>query len=139
MRWEVAWGIVEAGEAVDNEGRAIWHISLSLRKHLASTWPRQEQKSHLGQFEALFCKFWEEDGEEEDAGDVEGFWKALGGAKDAENVEEVEERLAHVWSMFQSAWITEGLSNLSRTEMVHTTSSKEWGSALMMAMTASSS
>ena len=57
--------------------------------------------------------------------DVEGFWEALGGAEDAENVEEVEERLAHVWSMFWSAWMTEGLSNLSRTEMVHTTSSKE--------------
>jgi hypothetical protein len=50
--------------------------------------------------------------------------EALGGAEDAENAE-VEERLAHVWSMFQSTWMTEGLSNLSRTKMVHTTSSKE--------------
>ena len=56
---------------------------------------------------------------------MEGFWEALGGAKDTENAEEIEERLAHVWSIFQSTWITEGLSNLSRTEMVHTTSSKE--------------
>jgi hypothetical protein len=41
--------------------------------------------------------------------------------------------------MFLRDWRTEGLSNLSRTEIVRTTSSKECGSALMMAITASSS
>jgi len=35
--------------------------------------------------------------------------------------------------------MTDGLSNLSRIEMVLTMLSKEWGSTLMMAMTASSS
>jgi hypothetical protein len=40
--------------------------------------------------------------------------------------------------MFLRDWMTDDLSNLSRTEMVHTTSSKECGSTLMMAITASS-
>jgi hypothetical protein len=36
-------------------------------------------------------------------------------------------------------WMTDDLSNFSKTEMVCTSSSKECGSALMMAITASSS
>jgi hypothetical protein len=46
---------MEAGEAADDEGEAIWCISFSLRKHLASLWPRREQKSHLGRLPL----FWE--------------------------------------------------------------------------------
>ena len=100
----------------------------------------REQKSHFGRLGALFCEFWdEEEGEDEGAGDVGAFWERLDGAEDAAKAEVVEERLARVWSMFRRDWITDCLSNLSRTEMVCTTSSKEWGSALMMAMTASSS
>ena len=102
-------------------------------------WPEREQKSHLGRFEALFCDV-EELGEEwEDADDVEGLCEGLDDPEDAENAEVVEERLMRVWSMFRSDWMTDDLSNLSRIEMVLTTSSKECGSALMMAMTASSS
>jgi hypothetical protein len=71
--------------------------------------------------------------------DVGGLWEGLDGLEDAENAEVVVDKLLRVWSMFRSDWITDGLSNLSRMEMVLTTSSKEWGSALMMAMTASSS
>jgi hypothetical protein len=68
-----------------------------------------------------------EDGEERevDAEGVDAFCEALGGAADAENAEDVEDILIRVWSMFRSDWITDGLSNLSRTEMVRTTSSKE--------------
>ena len=139
MACGVGWGVVEAGAAVLDEGRDIWRINFSLRKHLASMWPRREQKSHLGRLGALFCEFWEEEGEEDDAGAVDAFCERLGAPEDAAKAEVVEERLARVWSMLRSDWITEGLSNLSRTEMVRTTSSKEWGSALMMAMTASSS
>ena len=62
----------------------------------------------------------------------------MGEADCAENAVEVPDRLEHIWSMLQRDWITDCLLNLSRTEMVLTTSSKEWGSALMMAMTASS-
>jgi hypothetical protein len=69
----VDWGVVEAGAAVEDEGRGIWHINFSLRKHLASMWPRREQKSHLGQLEALFCEVWEEEDEEDDAGKVDMF------------------------------------------------------------------
>jgi len=61
----------------------------------------------------------------------------LGIPEDVAKAEVVEERLACVWSMLQRDWITEGLSNLSRTEMVLTTLSKEWGSTLMIAITAS--
>jgi hypothetical protein len=53
--------------------------------------------------------------------------------------DEVPERLEQVWSMFMRNWMRDCLSNLSRTETVCTTSSKECGSALMMAITASSS
>ena len=66
------------------------------------------------------------------------FGMGLCDAGSAENAVDVPDRLEHVWSMFRSDWITDCLSNLSRTEMVLTTSSKEWGSALIMAMTASS-
>jgi len=65
--------------------------------------------------------------------------ECLGAPEDRAKVEVVEERLVHVWSMLQRDWITEGLSNLSRTEMVLTMLSKEWGSTLMIAITASSS
>ena len=41
--------------------------------------------------------------------------------------------------MFLSDWMTDCLSNFFMTEMVLTTSSNECGSALMMAITASSS
>ena len=106
---------------------------------MASMWPEREQKSHLGRLEALFCDV-EELGEEwEDADDVEGLCESLDGPEDAENAEVVEERLMRVWSMFRSDWMTDDLSNLSRIEMVLTISSKECGSALMMAITASSS
>jgi hypothetical protein len=66
-------------------------------------------------------------------------WGAFCEAESAENAVDVPERLVRVWSMFRSDWMTDCLSNLSRTEMVRITSSKEWGSTLMMAMTASSS
>ena len=70
---------------------------------------------------------------------MDAFCECLGAPEDAAKVEVVEERLACVWSMLQRDWTTEGLSNLSRTEMVLTMLSKEWGSALMIAITASSS
>ena len=70
---------------------------------------------------------------------MDAFCERLGTPEDAAKAEVVEERLARVWSMLQRDWITEGLSNLSRTEMVLTMLSKEWGSALMIAITASSS
>ena len=88
---------------------------------------------------ALFCEFWDDKEEEEGAGDVGACWECLDGAEDAVKAEVVEERLVCVWSMFQRDWTTDCLSNLSRTEMVHTISSKEWGSTLIMAMTTSSS
>jgi hypothetical protein len=66
-------------------------------------------------------------------------WESFDDDEDAANAEVVEERLLRVWSMFQSDCITDGLSNLSRIEIVLTMSSKECGSTLMMAMTASSS
>ena len=56
----------------------------------------------------------------------------------AEKAEVVPDKLLRVWSMFLSDWITDCLSNLSKTEMVCTTSSKEPGSTLMIAITASS-
>ncbi len=58
---------------------------------------------------------------------------------EAEKAVDVPERLEQVCSMFLRDWMTDCLSTLSRTEMVQITSSKECGSALMMAMTASSS
>ena len=68
------------------------------------------------------------------------FGMGLCDAGSAENAVDVPDRLERVWSMFWSNWMTDCLSNLSRTaEMVLTMLSKEWGSALMMAMTASSS
>ena len=75
-------------------------------------------------------------GTDDDVGDD---WERLEADEDAANAELVEDKLMRIWSMFRSDWMTDGLSNLSRMEMVLTTSSKEWGSALMMAMTASSS
>ena len=75
-------------------------------------------------------------GTDDDVGDD---WERLEADEVAANAELVEDKLTRVWSMFRSDWMTDGLSNLSRIEMVLTTSSKEWGSALMMAMTASSS
>ena len=99
----------------------------------------REQKSHLGRLEALFCEFCEEEGQGDDAGNVDVFWRRLGGAEDAANAEVVEDKFACVWSIVRSDWTTDCLSNLSRTEMVRATSSKEWRSALMMAVTASSS
>ena len=53
------------------------------------------------------------------------FGKGLCDAGSAENAVDVPDRLERVWSMFRSDWITDCLSNLSRTEMVLTTSSKE--------------
>ena len=44
----VDWEIVDAGAAEEDDGEGIWCIDFSLRKHLASMWPRREQKSHLG-------------------------------------------------------------------------------------------
>jgi len=58
MACGAGWGVVEAGAAILDKGRDIWHIKFSLRKHFASIWPRYKQKLHLGQLEALFCKFW---------------------------------------------------------------------------------
>jgi len=98
----VGWGVVEAGAAVEVDGRDIWRISFSLRKHLASIWPFREQKSHFERLGALFCEFWEEEGEGEDAADVDAFWERLAGAEDAAKAEVVEDKLARVWSMFQS-------------------------------------
>ena len=69
----------------------------SLRKHLASVWPRREQKSHLERPEAVGVEL----GVEEVFGEVEGALKrGLEGVDDAENAEEVPERLERVWSMF---------------------------------------
>jgi hypothetical protein len=96
----------------------------------------------LGRLEPLFCKLEDENEEgvltepDDDEGDV---CERLEGDDNAENAEVVEDKLVRVWSMFRSDWMTDGLSNLSRIEIVLTTSSNEWGSALMMAMTASSS
>jgi hypothetical protein len=64
---------VDAGAAVEDDKEGIWLINFSLRKHLASIWPRREQKSHLGRLEALFCEFWEEEGEEDDADNGDAF------------------------------------------------------------------
>ena len=100
MACGVGWGVVEAGVAVEDEERDTWHINLSLRKHFASMWPRREQKSHLRWLDALFCEFCEEEGEGDDAGNVDTFWGRLGGAEDAANAEVVEDKLVHVWSMF---------------------------------------
>ena len=75
--------------------------------------------------------------DEDEAGD--DFGMGLCDTGSAENAVDVPDKLECIWSMFRSDWMTDCLSNLSRTEMVLTTSSKEWGSALMMAMTASSS
>ena len=69
----------------------------SLRKHLASVWPRQEQKSHLERPVAVGVEL----GVEEVFGEVEGALEGdLEGLDDAENAEEVSERLEQVWSMF---------------------------------------
>ena len=75
-------------------------------------------------------------GTDDDVGDD---WERLEADEDTANAELVEDKLTCVWSMFRSDWMTDGLSNFLRMEMVLTMSSKEWGSALMMAMTASSS
>ena len=76
---------------------------------------------------------------DKEVGNKDVFCDALCEDEDAANAEVVEPMLIRVWSMLRSDWITEGLSNLSRMDMVRTTSSKHWGSALMMAITASSS
>ena len=65
----------------------------SLRKHLASVWPRREQKSHLERREAVGVVM----GVEDLFGEVEGDLKrCLEGLDDAENAEEVPERLEAV-------------------------------------------
>jgi hypothetical protein len=94
---------------------------------------------HLGQFGALFCKAEGEEVDGEGAGNVECFWEGLDNPDNAANAEVVVDKLMYIWSMFQSNWMTDGLSNLSKMEIVLITSSKECGSTLMMAMTASSS
>ena len=133
--WE-GWDEVEAGVEVENDGEAIWHINLSFTKHLASIWPRQEQKLHFKWFWGLLDTSWVEFDENENE---LGFCEPLCEADCAENAVEVPDRLERIWSMLQRDWTTDCLSNLSRTEMVLTTSSNEWGSTLMMVMTASSS
>ena len=102
MACGVGWGVVEAGAAVEDEGRDIWHISFFLRKHFTSIWPFHEQKSHLEPLEALFHDGWDEEVEEDDAGDVDAFCECLAGAEDAAKAEVVEDKLARVWSMFRS-------------------------------------
>jgi hypothetical protein len=134
-----AWESVEAGAAEEDDGEAIWRMSFSLRKHLASVWPRREQNSHFGQLEPLFCEFWEEGKEDDEEGDEGSLDDDLEVLDEAEKAEVVPARFERVCSMFLSDWITDCLSNLSRTEIVRMTSSKECGSALMMAITASSS
>ena len=57
--------------------------------------------------------------------DDDDFAGALCEAEDAANAEEVEERLPRVWSMFRSDWTTDAFSNLSKIEIVLTTSSKD--------------
>ena len=91
-------------------------------------WPRREQQLYLERLEALFCEFCDEEGEGEDADDEDAFWEHLGGAEDAAKAKVIEDRVARVWSMLRSDWITDCLSNLSRTEMVCTMSSKDCGS-----------
>jgi hypothetical protein len=96
----------------------------------------------LGQLEPLLCELGDENEEgvlTEPDGDEGDVCERLEGGDDAANAEVVEDKLVCVWSMLRSDWMTDGLSNLSRIKMVLTTSSNEWGSALMMAMTASSS
>jgi hypothetical protein len=68
----VDWEVVDAGAAMEDDREGIWCINF-LRKHLASIWPRHEQKLHLGQLEALFYEFWEEKGEEDDADNEDAF------------------------------------------------------------------
>ena len=63
--------------------------------------------------------------ENEEDDDELGFCNAFCEAESAENAVDVPDRLERVWSMLRSDWITDCLSNLSRTEMVLTTSSKE--------------
>ena len=64
---------MDAGVTEEDNGEGIWHINFSLRKHLASMWPRREQKLHLGRLEALFCEFWEEEGEEDNGCNRDAF------------------------------------------------------------------
>ena len=84
---------------------------------------------------------WIDDGNDEDDEDEAelGFCDTLDEGNCAENALEVPDRVERVWSILRRDWSTDCLSNLSRTDMVLTTSSKKWGSALMMAMTTSSS
>ena len=65
----------------------------------------------------------EREGEVDDA--VDGFCSTICEAECAENTVDVPERLVCVWFMFLSNWMTDCLSNLSRTEMVHIMLSKE--------------
>jgi len=132
---EVAWEIVNTGDAVKDKGKVIWLVYFVLRKHLALIWPRQEQKSHLGWL-PLFCKLegdvenkeWK--GEKDDT--WRSFWDAFYKIESTEKVIDIPESLVCIWSMFRSNWMTDCLSNLSRTEMVHIMTLKEWGNALMM-------
>ena len=64
---------MDAGAAVEDDREGIWCINFSFRKHLASMWPRHEQKSHLGRLEALFYEFWEEEGVEDNADNGDAF------------------------------------------------------------------
>ena len=98
----VDWGVVDAGAAEEDDREGIWHINFSLRKHLASMWPSHEQKLHLGQLEALFCDFWEEEGEEDDGCNGDTFREYLGAAEDTVKAEVVEDKFAHMWFMLQS-------------------------------------
>jgi hypothetical protein len=62
-------------------------MSLSFRKHLATGWPRQEQKSHLGQLEPLFCELEEEGVEDEADWTVGTNWEHLDEDEDSANSE----------------------------------------------------
>jgi hypothetical protein len=57
--------------------------------------------------------------------DDDDFCGGLTEAEDAANAELVEARLLRVWSMFRSDWTTDAFSNLSKIEIVLTTSSKD--------------
>ena len=50
----------------------------------------------------LFCKFCKEEGKKDDAGNVDMFWRCLGGAEDAAKAEVVGDTFARVWSIFWS-------------------------------------
>ena len=113
---KVNWEILDAGDTVGDEGEVIWLISFSLRKHLASIWPRREQKSHLWRL-ALPCELADDVEEEEREGEVndawESFWDGFCEVESTEKDVDVLERLVCIRSMFRSDWMTDCLSNLS--------------------------